>query len=60
MNIQIAAMIEDFQVVSNEVVAPDEAILHFHSRRLGNASVPMKKIQGEWKINRKPDRRFPE
>ncbi len=51
MNMKFAAMMDDFQVVSNQVVAPDEAILHFHSSRLGNASVPMKKIQGEWKIS---------
>jgi RNA polymerase sigma factor (sigma-70 family) len=51
MNIKIAAMIGDFQIVSNEVVASDQAILHFHSKRLGNASVPMKKIEGEWKIS---------
>jgi RNA polymerase sigma factor (sigma-70 family) len=51
MNIKIADMISDFQIASNEVMAPDEAILHFHSSRLGNASVPMQKIQGEWKIN---------
>jgi len=51
INTKIAAMIGDFQTVSNEVKSSDEAILHFHSGRMGNASVPMKKIQGEWKIN---------
>jgi len=50
-NIKIAAMIGNFQAVSNEVTSSDEAILHFHSSRMGDATVPMKKIQGEWKIN---------
>jgi hypothetical protein len=48
---QIAAAIADFQAVSNEVVSVDETILHFHSSRLGDAIVPMKLIQGQWKIN---------
>ena len=48
---QIAAMISDFQVVSNDVVSSDEIILHFRSSRMGNALVPMKKIGNEWKIN---------
>jgi RNA polymerase sigma factor (sigma-70 family) len=48
---QIATAIADFQVVSNEVVSADETILHFHSSRLGDAIVPMKQIQGQWKIN---------
>jgi RNA polymerase sigma factor (sigma-70 family) len=51
MNTQIAAMIGNFQTVSNEVVSSDEAILHFRAGRMGNASVPMKKTQGEWKIS---------
>jgi RNA polymerase sigma factor (sigma-70 family) len=48
---QMAGMIGDFQAVSNEVVSSDETILHFHSSRIGDASVPMKKIENEWKIN---------
>ncbi len=48
---QIAGMIGDFQAVSNEVVSSDEVILHFRSGRMGMASVPMKKILSEWKIN---------
>jgi RNA polymerase sigma factor (sigma-70 family) len=48
---QIASMIGDFQVVSSEVTSSDGAILHFRSSRMGNASVPLTKIQGEWKIN---------
>ena len=51
MFIQIAGMIGDFQIVSNEMTTTDEAILHFRARRMGNASVPMKKIGGEWKMN---------
>jgi RNA polymerase sigma factor (sigma-70 family) len=51
MNVKIAAMIADFQITSNQVAADDEVILHFHSRRLGNGSVPMKLIQGQWKIS---------
>ncbi len=48
---QIASMIGDFQVVSSEVISSDGVILHFRSSRMGNASVPLTKIQGEWKIN---------
>lgn len=51
MNTKIAQMIGNTQVASNEVVSADESILHLHSDRLGNVSVPMKKIAGEWKIN---------
>ncbi|HEY1490887.1 MAG TPA: sigma-70 family RNA polymerase sigma factor [Verrucomicrobiae bacterium] len=51
MFIQMASMIGDCQIVSNEVVASDEAVLHFRSNRIGNEKVPMKKIGSEWKIN---------
>jgi RNA polymerase sigma factor (sigma-70 family) len=51
MFIQIAGMIGDFQVIRNETVSSDEAILHFRAGRMGNASVPLKKIGSEWKIN---------
>lgn len=51
MNAKIAAMIGEFQAVSNQVVSGDEAIVHFRSSQLGEASVPMKRIQGEWKID---------
>jgi RNA polymerase sigma factor (sigma-70 family) len=50
-NIKIAAMIGSFQDISNEVISSDETILHFLSSRMGAATVPMKKIEGEWKIN---------
>jgi RNA polymerase sigma factor (sigma-70 family) len=50
-NIKIAAMIGNFQAVSNEVISSDETILHFLSSQMGAATVPMKKIEGEWKIN---------
>jgi Sigma-70 region 2 len=48
---QIASAIGDLQVISNEVVSSDEIILHFRSGRMGSASVPTKKVGGEWKIN---------
>lgn len=48
---KIAGMISDFQVISNQTVSSDETILHFHSSRIGNMNVPMKKIGSEWKIN---------
>ncbi len=51
MNVKIASMIGSFEVASNEVVSSDETILHFRAGRMGNASVPMKKVQGEWKIS---------
>jgi RNA polymerase sigma factor (sigma-70 family) len=51
MNIRIAAKIADFHNASNEVVSSDEVLLHFRSSGLGIATVPMKKIQGEWKIS---------
>jgi len=48
---QIAGMIGNFQTVSTEAVSDDEAILHFRAARMGNASVSMKKVDGEWKIS---------
>ena len=51
INRKIAEMISDFQITSNQVVAGNRVILHFHSRRLGNASLPMRQVQGEWKID---------
>jgi RNA polymerase sigma factor (sigma-70 family) len=51
MNIKIADMFGDFQVISNEIVSSDELILHVRSTRLGNVIVPMKKIESEWKIS---------
>jgi len=51
MNTKIVQMMGNIQVASNEVVSADESILHLHSDRLGNVSVPMKKIAGEWKIS---------
>jgi hypothetical protein len=51
MNIQIAGMLGDFQITTNQIVSDDKAILHFHSARLGNGSIPMQQVQGEWKIS---------
>src|SRR5207302_7870451 len=51
MNMKIADMFGNFQVVSNEVVSADELILHVRSTRLGEVAVPMKKIGTEWKIS---------
>jgi RNA polymerase sigma factor (sigma-70 family) len=51
MNIKIAGMIADLQITSNQVVSSDSVILHFRSTRLGHATLPMKQIRGEWKIN---------
>jgi RNA polymerase sigma factor (sigma-70 family) len=51
MFIQIANRLGNFEVVNNESVSSDEVILHFRSDRIGNASVPLKKIGGEWKVN---------
>lgn len=49
---QVAGIIGDFQIDRQETVSSDELILHFRSSgQLGNASVPMKKIGNEWKIN---------
>ena len=50
-SIQLANAIGDFEVVRQEVVSSDEVILHFHSARVGNASVPLKKVGSEWKVN---------
>ncbi len=51
MLLKLGGMMKDLQITSNQVVAGDRVILHFHSQRLGNATLPMKQIQGEWKIN---------
>jgi RNA polymerase sigma factor (sigma-70 family) len=51
MNTKIAQMMGNTQVASNQVVSADQSILHLRSDRLGNVSVPMKKIGNEWKIN---------
>jgi RNA polymerase sigma factor (sigma-70 family) len=51
MFVQIAGMIMDFEVVRTETVSSDEVVLHFRSARMGNASVSLKKIGGEWKMN---------
>ncbi|HET7626485.1 MAG TPA: sigma-70 family RNA polymerase sigma factor [Verrucomicrobiae bacterium] len=46
-----ALILKDIQVVSNEAISGNEVMLHFHSARIGNEMVPMKKIGDEWKIN---------
>jgi hypothetical protein len=51
MNIKIAGMLGDFQITSKQTVSADEIIVHFHSARLGNGSMPMQQVQGEWKIS---------
>jgi RNA polymerase sigma factor (sigma-70 family) len=51
MFVKIAASIWDFEVLSKEPVSSDEVILHFRSARLGTASVPLKKVGSEWKMN---------
>jgi len=51
MNTQIATMIGSFQTISNEVVSSEEAVLHIRAGRMGDARVPVQKIQGEWKIS---------
>jgi hypothetical protein len=48
---QIAGAIWDFEVIRQEPVSSDQVILHFHSARINNATVPMKKIGSEWKVN---------
>lgn len=49
--VQISGMLQGFQFQSNQPVSADEAILHIRSPRFGNASVPLKKIGDEWKLN---------
>jgi RNA polymerase sigma factor (sigma-70 family) len=51
MCVQLAGAIWDFEVVRQEPVSTDEVVVHFHSARIGNAVVPLKKIGGEWKVN---------
>jgi RNA polymerase sigma factor (sigma-70 family) len=51
MNIKIAGMLGDFEITTNQIMSDDKAILHFHSARLGNGSMPMEQVQGEWKIS---------
>ena len=51
MFVQIAGMIADFQVIRDEPISSDEAILHFRASRMGYEKVPLKKIAGEWKLN---------
>ena len=48
---QAATMIGNFQIVQEEFLSEDELIMHIHSDRIQNASVRLKKIDGEWKIN---------
>jgi hypothetical protein len=48
---KIGAMMSDLQITSNQVVASDKVILHFYSKRLGNATLPMRQVRGEWKID---------
>jgi hypothetical protein len=51
MLLKLGAIMKDFQISSNQVVTGDSIILHFRSRRLGHATLPMRQIQGELKIN---------
>ncbi len=51
MNAKIAAMIGAYQIVSNQVVPGGDTIVHFRSKHLKNASIPLKQFQGEWKIS---------
>jgi hypothetical protein len=48
---QAAAMIGNFQIVREEFLSGDELILHIYSDRVQNASVRLKRIDGEWKID---------
>jgi hypothetical protein len=48
---QAAAMIGAAVITSREAVSDDRVILHIRSPRIGDESVPLKKIAGEWKID---------
>ena len=48
---QIAGAIGDFEVTGQEAVSEDEVVLHCRMLRMGNMSVPLKKVGDKWKIN---------
>ncbi len=48
---QIASMLENSKIISKEDTSDDEMIIHIRAPRMGFASVPMKKVGDEWKIN---------
>jgi hypothetical protein len=48
---QAAAMIGNYRIESKEVVSDDEMILHIRSPRILYGAVPMKKVDGQWKVN---------
>ena len=51
MFVKVAATFGNFRVTRREMLTNDELILHLWSTHIGDASVPMKKVEGEWKIN---------
>jgi RNA polymerase sigma factor (sigma-70 family) len=48
---QIAGAMGDFQILRKEQAPDGRLILHVRSMRVGDATVPMKKIGNEWKID---------
>jgi hypothetical protein len=53
-NRQKANQIGSFQVYTREILSGDEVVLFLRSPRHGNASVKVKKIKGQWKMDEEP------
>ncbi|HWC61632.1 MAG TPA: sigma-70 family RNA polymerase sigma factor [Verrucomicrobiae bacterium] len=51
MLMQIANALLDFEIIHKEIVSSDEVVLHFHSARVGDSTVPLKKVGSEWRVN---------